>query len=93
MATYTELFTLSENGTLLQRVAVACVIQANAIRQESNGTNLANRQRWAREVLNDPVAKGRQMLWAAGHIPDEPGPDLPSPLAGEGGERSEPGEG
>ena len=53
------------SGGELQRVAIACVIQANAIRQETQGANLANRQQWARETLSEPAVKGRQMLWAA----------------------------
>jgi hypothetical protein len=36
MATYLELFSLADQGgALLQRVAVACVIQANTIRTET----------------------------------------------------------
>jgi hypothetical protein len=66
MATYLELYDIGSNGNvpLLQKIAVACVIKANDIRQESSGTNLANRQKWAREVLADPSSKARQMLWA-----------------------------
>jgi hypothetical protein len=66
MATYLELFSLADQGgALLQRVAVACVIQANTIRTETPPTNSAQRLAWARKVLIDPRAAAQQMLWAA----------------------------
>lgn len=65
MATYAELYDLAGSSPLLNRIAVACVIQANVIRTEAPPSNSALRQKWAREVLADPPGKARQMLWAA----------------------------
>lgn len=65
MASYAEIWGLFNDGTLHQRTAVACLIAADAIRQESGSTNNhANRLIWAKKVYQDPVAAGAQMLKA-----------------------------
>ena len=65
MATYTELFDLRNNSGLQNRITVACVIQAEAIRSEDGGTaNHAVRLLWAKSVFADPAQAGAQMLWA-----------------------------
>jgi hypothetical protein len=66
MATYLELFSLADQGgALMQRIAVACVIQANTIRTETPPANSAQRLAWARKVLINPRDMAQQMLWAA----------------------------
>ena len=65
MATYLELFGLKSNDTLRNKVEVACVIAADAIRQESDATvNHANRLKWAAAVFANPRAEGERMLMA-----------------------------
>lgn len=65
MATYAELLTASENSTLNQKIRVACIIAAEAIRTENNATaNHANRLIWAKAVFANPVAEAQRMLWA-----------------------------
>jgi hypothetical protein len=64
MATFIELYTRgTDGGPLLQKVAAACVIQANTIRTETPPANSAARLAWARKALADPVTIARQMLW------------------------------
>jgi hypothetical protein len=66
MAIYTDLYALADQGgALFQRIAVACVIQANTIRTEAPPANSAQRLAWARKALADPNAVAKQMLWAA----------------------------
>lgn len=66
MATYLQLFSLADQGgDLFQRIATACVIQANVIRTETPPANSAQRMAWARMVLIDPKPIAQQMLWAA----------------------------
>jgi hypothetical protein len=66
MASYSQLYALADQGgDLFQRIAVACVIQANTIRSETPPANSAQRLAWARKVLSDPNAMAKQMLWAA----------------------------
>lgn len=65
MATYAELLTASENSTLNQKIRVACIIAAEAIRTESGATtNHANRLVWAKAVFANPNAEAQRMLWA-----------------------------
>lgn len=65
MATYAELLTASENSTLNQKIRVACIIAAEAIRTESGATtNHANRLIWAKAVFANPAAEAQRMLWA-----------------------------
>ena len=49
MATYLEIFDLRSNSALKNRIGVACVVAAEAIRTEAAGTtNHANRMIWAK---------------------------------------------
>ena len=65
MATYSELLQASESEALRNRVRVACVLAADAIRTEpSNTPNKANRLKWAKTVLQNPAADVQAMVWA-----------------------------
>ncbi len=65
MATYLELRQLFENGDLLNKIDVACIIAAEAIRVEAPATaNHANRLLWATSVFADPRPASRKMLMA-----------------------------
>lgn len=67
MATYDELWGLaSDNDDLLQRVAVACWVAAETIRQEDPVavTNHAERQAWAAKILTGNRKWYEQMLRA-----------------------------
>ncbi len=63
MATYTELRGLFANNLLKNRIEVACLVAAEAIRVEDGGTvNNANRLIWAKAAFNNPTAKAAPML-------------------------------
>lgn len=63
--TYAELYDYKNNTALRNRVTVACMVAAEAIRSEDPGTaNHANRMTWAKRVFGDPDAAGAQMLFA-----------------------------
>lgn len=65
MATYTELYGIRSNDALVNKVAVACTIQADVIRQEATSvTNHANRVIWAKASFSDPLAMANRMIWA-----------------------------
>jgi hypothetical protein len=65
MATYAELLTASNNDTLRQKVRVACVIAAEAVRTEASATtNHTNRLAWAKAVFMNPESEGNRMMWA-----------------------------
>lgn len=65
MATYAELFDLRADSALRNRIAVACVVAAEAIRSEDAATaNHANRLLWAKAVFANPVGEAERMLWA-----------------------------
>ena len=65
MATYAELLTATENGTLRNKVRVAIVIAAEKIRTEAGSvTNHANRLLWAKGAFADPDGTTGRMLWA-----------------------------
>lgn len=65
MATYSELLQAAESETLRNKVRVACVLAAEAIRTEpSNTQNKANRLKWARSVWSNPSADMQAMVWA-----------------------------
>lgn len=65
MATYTELRTLFRHPVLTQKVEVACLIAAEAIRTEDVGTsNHANRLLWAKRVFASPHTTAEMMLMA-----------------------------
>lgn len=63
MATYTELFDLMNDSALRNRVSVACLVAAEAVRVEAAGTaNHANRLIWAKTTFADARAAGERML-------------------------------
>ncbi len=63
MATYTELYDLMNESALRNKVAVACLVAAEAVRLEAEGTaNHANRLTWAKATFTDPRAAGERML-------------------------------
>lgn len=65
MATYTELRGLINDPTLKDRVSIALLIAAEAIRTEDAGTaNHVNRLLWAKKVLQDPDGNADDMLRA-----------------------------
>lgn len=65
MATYQELRAASEDGALLIKVQVACVVAANAVALEAPATPLhAQRMLWAADVFADPVTAARRMVWS-----------------------------
>ena len=66
MATYAELFALSQNGPLKDKVAVACIVAAEIIRTELTSVpNHAARLVWARKALENPDAVAIAALRAA----------------------------
>ena len=65
MATYQELFDLRSNDALRNKISVACIMAAEAIRTEDPGTaNHANRLVWAKAVFADPNGEANRMLMA-----------------------------
>ena len=65
MATYTELRTLFHNSDLKNKVSVACIVAAEAIRVEDGGTtNHANRLLWAKKAFASPDNVSTEMLMA-----------------------------
>lgn len=64
MASYTELYEIANNNTLLDKITAAVAIQAEAVRVESDQTaNRANRLIWARQAFSDPRAVAVKMTW------------------------------
>ena len=61
MATYQELMDCSNDSGLRQRMAVACVIAAEAIR--TNGSVTATQLNWARSVYSNPGEVADKMMW------------------------------
>jgi hypothetical protein len=65
MATYAELFELRNNSDLRNRVAVACIVESEAIRTEPATTsNHNNRMAWAKAVFENPDREADRMMWA-----------------------------
>lgn len=65
MASYQELFDVSSNTALLNRITAAVAIQAEAVRVENPATtNHANRLIWAKEAFSDPAGMAKRMMWA-----------------------------
>lgn len=66
MATYAELLTIATTSDVFrQKVRVACVIAAEAVRTElGTVTNHALRLVWAKAVFANPEAEGNRMVWA-----------------------------
>jgi hypothetical protein len=57
--------TLFNSSDLRNRVSVACIVAAEAVRGEDVGTtNHTNRMLWAKAAFNNPDAISRQMLMA-----------------------------
>lgn len=65
MATYQEIYDLRSNSALRNRIAVACVVAAEAIRGEAVATpNNANRLIWAKSVFANPEQEASRMFMA-----------------------------
>lgn len=65
MATYAELIIASQNGTLTDKIKVACFIAAEVVRNEAPATtNHANRLTWAKQVFSNPDNEAKRMVWA-----------------------------
>lgn len=65
MATYIEIKGLFGGTALKDRVAVACIIAAETIRNEDVGiTNHANRLLWAKSAFSSPSNVSSKMLMA-----------------------------
>ena len=65
MATYAELRGLFSNSGLKNAVSVACIVAAEAIRNEDAGTaNHANRLVWAKKAFASPDSVSTEMLMA-----------------------------
>jgi hypothetical protein len=65
MATYAELFDLKSNTAFKNKIAVACIVAAEAIRNElTSVANHANRLVWAASVFKTPEVESERMLWA-----------------------------
>lgn len=65
MATYTELRNLFGNDSLRNKIEVAVIVAAEAIRTEDGGTaNHANRLIWAKRAFENPISVSTQMLMA-----------------------------
>ena len=65
MATYAELYDLRNNDIMLHAVIVAVAVSADQIRLEDIGTfNHANRLVWAKAAFANPLAVGKEVMWA-----------------------------
>lgn len=65
MATYAEILSASSDPTLNNKIRVAVVIAAEAVRTENTATtNHANRLLWAKAVFANPDQEARRMVWA-----------------------------
>lgn len=65
MATYTELYDLRNNSALKNKVLIACLIAADAIRSELDTVaNHANRLVWAKSVFMSPDSEADRMMLA-----------------------------
>jgi hypothetical protein len=65
MASYTELRSLFMNSDLRNKVSVACIVAAEAIRSEDVGTtNHTNRMLWAKAAFDSPDSISNKMLMA-----------------------------
>jgi len=63
MATYQELYTLSLDATLIQRMTIAVAVAAESIREEPTDTaNHDARVAWAKRAMANPDGMARQML-------------------------------
>lgn len=65
MATYLELFSIRSEPELVEKLTVAVVVAAEAIRVDvAPPTNQVNRLKWASQVFANPSVEARSMLWA-----------------------------
>ena len=65
MATYLELRGMFADGTLKNQIEVACIVAAEGIRTEDEGTNNhANRLVWAKAAFTNPNVIRERMLMA-----------------------------
>ena len=65
MATYLELRGLFSHDNLRNKIEVACIVAAEAIRNEDPGTdNHANRLAWAKRAFQNPGSVRDEMLKA-----------------------------
>lgn len=65
MATYTELYAIGNNNTLLDKITAAVAIQAEAVRNENPAVaNHANRLLWAKAAFENPRDMAQKMTWA-----------------------------
>lgn len=65
MATYAELKEIVGGGSLNARVAIACVVEADVIRQElATVTDHDKRMAWAKAALEGPEQMAAKIIWA-----------------------------
>lgn len=65
MATYAEIYALQSDSALRNRLQVAAIVAADAIRVESSGvTGHALRATWARQALENPERMAERLFWA-----------------------------
>ena len=63
MASYQELFNLSQDAALVQRMTIAVAVAAEAIRAEAaDAPQHAERVQWAKRAMANPDGMARQML-------------------------------
>lgn len=65
MASYSELYAVTSDPGLLERIAVAVAVAAQGINEESPATPYHDRRRrWARYALASPLNVANQIVWA-----------------------------
>ena len=66
MAAYEELMQVgSTESALRNKVKIAVIVAAEAIRNETPATdNHANRMLWAKDAFSNPEGKAQELLWA-----------------------------
>jgi len=64
MATYTELYQLAQDSSLIAKVTIAIAVAAEAIRIEDVETaNHSARISWATRALFNPDGEARKIMW------------------------------
>lgn len=63
MATYEELYDLSQDSILLNRMTAAIVVECDVIR--ADGTATDPKKAWARNAFASPRSAAQTALWAA----------------------------
>lgn len=61
MATYLEIYELSGDGTILNKVTTAVAKKARDILNEAAPST--DRKAWADAAITDPFSKTREMIW------------------------------